>query len=85
MIPVRCFTCNSLVAHLWHDYDTRQGSANEFLTQHNIKRICCRRMLLTHVPIIDDICQYSNEDTLIDNANTKFMAFAPNKRCITCD
>jgi len=85
MLPIRCFTCNSLVGHFWNDYETRKCDAREFLDQHNIRRLCCRRMLLTHVPIIDDIVKFSNDNTTLDHANTKFLAFAPDKRCINCD
>lgn len=61
IIPVRCFTCGKVVGNLWSKYTTllENGTdANEALTKLNLKRYCCRRMLLTHVDIISRLLEY---------------------------
>lgn len=48
-IPIRCFTCNKLIADKWDDYKEliKNGSTEaEALDKLNIKRYCCRRMFL---------------------------------------
>lgn len=61
MIPVRCFTCGALVADLWEEFCKRvkKGEeAKDVLDDLKVKRYCCRRMLLSHVPLIDKIIEY---------------------------
>ena len=79
IIPVRCFTCNKVIAHLWEDYikkiqeqyikdEVHEKPKKRFveietlrkktiegntLDKLNIKRYCCRRMILSHV----DLCE----------------------------
>lgn len=51
MIPVRCFTCNNMLGHLYTGVeDGSQMDANYF-QKHNIHRYCCRKVLTTHVDI----------------------------------
>lgn len=71
IIPVRCFTCGKVIGNKWRYfkrkrdevedkgatdkdgfYDHRVG---ELLDELGLKRICCRRHLLTHVDLIDEI------------------------------
>ncbi|MFX1562379.1 MAG: DNA-directed RNA polymerase subunit N [Promethearchaeota archaeon] len=64
IIPVRCFTCGRLIADKWEEYSRRirQGEDPEtVLNDMGLKRYCCRRMLLSHVDIIDDILQFSEQ------------------------
>lgn len=58
IIPVRCFTCGRLVGDKWEDFTRRVKAGEEpgeVLDSLGIKRYCCRRMLLSHVDIIDEI------------------------------
>ncbi|MFX0169850.1 MAG: DNA-directed RNA polymerase subunit N [Candidatus Hodarchaeota archaeon] len=62
IIPIRCFTCGRLIADKWEEYSRRirQGEdPAEVLDSMGLKRYCCRRMLLSHVDIIDDILQFT--------------------------
>lgn len=64
IIPVRCFTCGKLVADKWEDFinKVKDGEdANEVLDSLDVKRYCCRRMLLSHVEIIDDLSKFYEE------------------------
>ena len=64
IIPVRCFTCGKVIGNMWERYQKLcetmdQGKA---LDELGLIRFCCRRMLLTHVEIIDTVILYSNSD-----------------------
>ncbi len=64
IIPVRCFTCGRLVGDKWEQFtrSVRAGeSAGDVLDSLGIKRYCCRRMLLSHVEIIDEILRFYEE------------------------
>lgn len=61
-IPVRCFTCGKLVGNLWEDFRKRTAKGEDpekVLDDLGLKRYCCRRMLISHVNVIDDIKKYS--------------------------
>ncbi|HDD26270.1 MAG TPA: DNA-directed RNA polymerase subunit N [Acidilobales archaeon] len=61
LIPIRCFTCGALIGDKWEEFYKRVKNGedpNKVLDDLGIKRYCCRRMLLTHVNIIDEIIYY---------------------------
>lgn len=61
IIPVRCFSCGKVVGDKWEKYvlllqqDYREGDAMDAL---GLKRYCCRRMVLTHVDLIEKLLYY---------------------------
>jgi DNA-directed RNA polymerase subunit N len=64
IIPVRCFSCGFLVGDKWEDFARRvkEGEdAGRVLDDLGVKRYCCRRMLLSHVEIIDEILRFYEE------------------------
>jgi DNA-directed RNA polymerase subunit N len=61
MIPVRCFTCGKVISTAYEDYKRRKEDGEDpkkILDDLNMDRYCCRRMLLTHKEIIDEINPY---------------------------
>ena len=61
-IPIRCFTCGKLIGNSWEDFDkrVREGEDPEkVLDELGFDRYCCRRMLISHVNVIDDIKKYT--------------------------
>lgn len=73
IIPVRCFTCNKTIGHLWEKYNIKLHNylSNDFkecvardmaLNDVGIppEKYCCRRMLLSHIDVIDSLLLYSN-------------------------
>lgn len=63
MIPIRCYTCGKVIAHLYDDYvqGLKEGKEpDEMLDSFELKRYCCRRMLITHVDLIDKILTFSS-------------------------
>jgi DNA-directed RNA polymerase subunit N len=65
MIPIRCFSCGQVVADKWEEYNKRVNvdheAAEKVLDDLEVKRYCCRRMLLGNVDLIDDIINYSRK------------------------
>jgi DNA-directed RNA polymerases I, II, and III subunit RPABC5 len=73
MIPVRCFTCNAVVADLWQPYSMNKAgyleqglseieATNKALDDVGLedkRQYCCRRMLLGHVDITERLLQYT--------------------------
>ncbi|KAI6205369.1 DNA-directed RNA polymerases I, II, and III subunit RPABC5 [Aphelenchoides besseyi] len=61
IIPVRCFTCGKVIGNKWDAYlgilqtDSPEGDALDSL---NLRRYCCRRMLLSHVDLIEKLLSY---------------------------
>lgn len=61
IIPVRCFTCNKTIAHLWNEYENglkNDMKPKDILDQLNLTRYCCRRMFISNVNILDKLLQY---------------------------
>ena len=61
LIPVRCFTCGSLIADKFEDYQTKLKAGEDpekVLNDLKIDRYCCRRMLLTTVETIQQVIPF---------------------------
>jgi DNA-directed RNA polymerase subunit N len=61
IIPVRCFSCGKLIGDKWEEFATRVKSGEDpkkVLDSMGVSRYCCRRMLLSHVEIIDEILKF---------------------------
>lgn len=61
IIPIRCYTCNKVIGHLYESYKQqleKNVEANEIFSKIGFKRYCCKRMFLTHVDLIDKIINY---------------------------
>ncbi|KAL5252642.1 hypothetical protein ACHWQZ_G015433 [Mnemiopsis leidyi] len=62
IIPVRCFTCGKVVGNKYETYlallqaDYPEADVMDKL---GLRRYCCRRMLLSHVNLIDKLLNYA--------------------------
>lgn len=68
IIPVRCFTCGKIIADVYEDYvkqyeeyqtalkngEKPKNTPKEILDKLGVDRYCCRRMILSHVQLIDE-------------------------------
>ena len=62
MVPVRCFTCGAVIADKWEEFDRRRKNGEDMgkiLDDLGVERYCCRRMLISHVDIIDELLKYN--------------------------
>ena len=81
LCPVRCFTCNKVIAQRWPAYcnyleEGRDLNGNvsdkvrcDALNSVGLSRYCCRRMFLGHVDMIDNVLLYT--DTTQSRATKK--------------
>ena len=61
LVPVRCFTCGTLVADKFDEYQNRVKSGDEpakILDSLGIERYCCRRMMLTTLETIQQVLPF---------------------------
>lgn len=62
IIPVRCYSCGKVVGNLYEAYkvllenDYTEGEALDAL---GLDRYCCRRMILTHIDLIENMIPYT--------------------------
>ena len=61
MIPVRCFSCGKVIADAFEEFKDRTAKGEnpeQVLTSLGITRYCCRRMLLAHVDLTEELLKY---------------------------
>ncbi|MBN2127059.1 MAG: DNA-directed RNA polymerase subunit N [Candidatus Diapherotrites archaeon] len=58
--PIRCFSCGNLIGNKAEEFAERikKEDPKKVLDELGIKKSCCRRMLLSHVELIDDVMKY---------------------------
>ncbi|KPA79595.1 Dna-directed RNA polymerase ii 8.2 Kd polypeptide putativedNA-directed RNA polymerase ii [Leptomonas pyrrhocoris] len=62
IIPVRCYSCGKVVGNLYEQYQMlldQDYTEAEALEALHLERYCCRRMILSHIDLIDDLVPYS--------------------------
>lgn len=62
IIPVRCFSCGKVIGSLYAEYQRmvqqEKKDPKEAMDALGLKRYCCRRMVLSHVDLIDDVLPF---------------------------
>jgi DNA-directed RNA polymerase subunit N len=69
IVPVRCFSCGKVVGDKWEEFKRRTVEGedpSDVLDDLGLTRYCCRRMLLSHVEIIDDVLKFYEERENVD-------------------
>ena len=67
IIPVRCYTCGKPIGAYWEDFKKRvdkDEEAQKVLDEMGITRYCCRRMLISHTDLIDEIMKFGPKGTI---------------------
>jgi DNA-directed RNA polymerase I, II, and III subunit RPABC5 len=76
ILPVRCYTCGKVIGGKWAPYQNLLSEGvdmKESLDRLGLKKICCRRMMMGHVELIDSLLKYSDtkKDVLSVNLITE--------------
>ena len=60
IIPVRCFSCGSVIADKYEEFKKRavKEDPKKVMDSLGVKRYCCRRMLLSQVDVIDEVIKF---------------------------
>ncbi|MDD5132924.1 MAG: DNA-directed RNA polymerase subunit N [Candidatus Nanoarchaeia archaeon] len=61
IIPVRCFSCNKPIGHLWESFEERIKKGEDrkkVLDELGLERYCCRAVFLGHVDNLDIISKF---------------------------
>ncbi|MGC8710280.1 MAG: DNA-directed RNA polymerase subunit N [Candidatus Micrarchaeia archaeon] len=64
MIPVRCFSCGQVIGNKWEKFKDKVDKGEDpekALDDLGVKRYCCRRMLVGHVDLIDEVIEYGRK------------------------
>ncbi len=62
LIPVRCFSCGALIGDKFEVFSKRveEGEKpNKVLDDLHVKRWCCRRMIISHIDLIDEFLPFT--------------------------
>lgn len=85
MFPVRCYTCNAVLAHLCAPYAAQCKHDEHALDTLGVERVCCRRMFLSHVDaLVHHQLAYPNADRTLDGGVTLLRKCAAAYR-VACD
>jgi DNA-directed RNA polymerase subunit N len=63
MIPVRCFSCGKVIGDKWEEFEQRVAAGDDpgkVLDELEVEKFCCRRMLITHCNLIDEVIQFEH-------------------------
>lgn len=58
IIPVRCFSCGKVIGSAYQTFVKRVQLGEDpkhVLDDMGIKRYCCRRMIVSHAELIDEL------------------------------
>jgi len=61
IIPIRCFSCGKLIADKYKPYLElleKGEKAEDAFNQLGLERFCCKRMIVSHVDLIDDLLKF---------------------------
>ena len=61
IIPVKCFSCGKVIAQYYEKYKkmVKEGKAPEkVLDELGLDRYCCRRMITSHVDLVDEVLKF---------------------------
>jgi DNA-directed RNA polymerase subunit N len=69
IVPIRCFSCGKVIGDKWKPFAKRVADGEhpkDVLDDLGVERYCCRRMLLSHVELIDEILEFYAEKETVE-------------------
>ena len=87
MFPIRCYTCNSILAdkHVAYSEGLRTGrTVSAMLDELDVRRMCCRRMFLGYVDLTAEQIHYGNVNTVIEHEGVILKRHVTNERKHPC-
>ncbi|KAJ3206674.1 DNA-directed RNA polymerases I, II, and III subunit RPABC5 [Dinochytrium kinnereticum] len=66
---LKSFRCGKVIGNKWEQYISllqNEYTEGQAMDQLGLKRYCCRRMVLTHVDLIEKLLQLVFEGLLLD-------------------
>lgn len=72
--PVRCFTCNKVLAPYYAKHIETQTV--DLMEKNNISRYCCRRMLLSSVDLTEFVNSYNTHNGSVDEVDTSLTVLS---------
>lgn len=88
MFPIRCYTCDAVIAQHWTAYSTGlrdNKSIDSLLRDAQQERMCCRRMFLSHVDLTQEQKKYPAVDATLDAFGTVLRRKVTLVRECSCD
>ena len=93
MLPVRCYTCNAVLAHKHAEYVARTTREEETMRDTpavaldllEVRRMCCRRMFLGYVDLTTQQMRYPNLDRALDGEGTLLRRESRAEHVVSCD
>lgn len=88
MFPIRCYTCNTVLAHMHAQYAAAlaQGDrADHALAEVGVHRMCCRRMFLGYVDTHAPQMAYPNTNVVLDRGGTVLLRRSKCTPDVSCD
>lgn len=87
LFAVRCFTCNACLPADAYEAERLQGVAGKrALDALGVRRMCCRRMLMTHPPALEDsLLHYPAVDQKEPDLFLDIRCLTSAPRTIGCD
>ena len=64
IIPVRCFTCGKVIGNKWRKYLEllqEEKEMADIFKELGLNRYCCRRMIISHVDLIEKLLKYNSK------------------------
>lgn len=61
IIPIRCFSCGKVIGSVFEEFKRRTEAGEdpkEVMDNLKLDRYCCRRMVLSHIDLIDEVLPY---------------------------
>ncbi len=91
LFPVRCYTCNTVLAQhrIAYEQATRACDSGEtaaaVLDARGVTRLCCRRMFLGYVDILSEHLSFAQTDMHLDSQGTVLRRKPTRTITVSCD